>query len=527
MSIEQEKETISLIEILNEVKSHRRFLVFNTIIWIAVAVFYIMLTPNEYSAGASIVLTPARITGATQGTAVGNAVVQLDSAQAESQTQVLRSERNLRSVYSIYRDQLVGRGVSDKSSASFLEFLKGHPRPETQLVAQDNPSDAREFQRFADRVNVRRVGASYVLELTYRAASPQLAAKVANSIALQYLFSQIELKAASMERGGEFLQSRIGDIQRQRAAAKAGVENGELPSIILPDADAQIISAATAPLSKSWPANGLILAFSIVISALVSLLVIVVRSAIYPTIRSARSVRRNLGIQCTGEFKLDEPRNVEKFNGHLVALMLPKHANTRLRDYIYTIRNLAANVIGIRSGELPVINCMLPVCSGKKHAFTALAVGYSIAMSGKKVLLVDLDLDEAVLTSLLAPEAKTGLYDLAPGIETSASDLLHNVHERVRFLPARSLQLPYNPNVYGSDPFYASIVKTVSDADVIIACLPRFTSAANLQGAGAFLGSITVVLEPGSVSSHSAREMIAAIRSVGSILVGCVLIRGG
>jgi uncharacterized protein involved in exopolysaccharide biosynthesis/Mrp family chromosome partitioning ATPase len=84
------------------------------------------------------------------------------------------------------------------------------------------------FDRIVDRVaaglTVRRVGTSYLINISYRSRDPAKAAKIANSFANSYLDTQFEEKFDLTRGAAGWLEARIQKLQRDVATAEAAVD---------------------------------------------------------------------------------------------------------------------------------------------------------------------------------------------------------------------------------------------------------------------------------------------------------------
>ncbi|MCJ2070600.1 Wzz/FepE/Etk N-terminal domain-containing protein [Methylobacterium sp. J-030] len=260
------------------------------------ALLYIFLTPPQYSATAAIILNPSLPAGGASGSrAETGAMVGLDNFQAESQIQVLKSERILNAVF----DKL-----NLLESKSIAENIKDSDKLRSNLSSKNAAEDSasvkssnrKAFEAFSNRVNVKRVGNSYVLEVSYQALEPAESARIANAICMQYIASQVELRAASIQRGTEYLQGRIASMKAQLAAADEGVRTGAVPNFQFPDADAQIISAAAPPLTRSSPKTGTTFAITLTLSLLIGISTIVVREFFDNSVKSPSQIKYLLDI---------------------------------------------------------------------------------------------------------------------------------------------------------------------------------------------------------------------------------------
>ena len=182
---------------------------------------YLSYARIEYSATAQIALeSRLRLPPGSDPSASALSPT-LDSAQAESQVQVIKSISNLQYVFdSLNLEALfIGDPVTPNFAARMLGFLL--PQQEEtveQIKSKDRLRREAAFNAFSNQVAVRRLGQSYILEITYRATTAEMASKVANSIAASYIRGQIIYRGFSDQRSSDFLQGRISSLQSQRAS---------------------------------------------------------------------------------------------------------------------------------------------------------------------------------------------------------------------------------------------------------------------------------------------------------------------
>jgi succinoglycan biosynthesis transport protein ExoP len=76
---------------------------------------------------------------------------------------------------------------------------------------------------FQSRLEVRRVGLTYVIAIGFRSPSPDGAAQVANAVANAYIDDQLEAKYAAARRAGVWLQTRLNELRDQASTAERAV----------------------------------------------------------------------------------------------------------------------------------------------------------------------------------------------------------------------------------------------------------------------------------------------------------------
>jgi succinoglycan biosynthesis transport protein ExoP len=73
------------------------------------------------------------------------------------------------------------------------------------------------------QLEVRRVGQSYMLNIEFRSANPEQAAKIANAMIDGYVYEQLNAKYQSNRRAGDWLQERLQNLREQAASAERAV----------------------------------------------------------------------------------------------------------------------------------------------------------------------------------------------------------------------------------------------------------------------------------------------------------------
>ena len=76
---------------------------------------------------------------------------------------------------------------------------------------------------FMAQRDVTRVAETYVLDISYTAGNPNLAAKMANALADAYIDDQLDAKYQNTRRANKWLQDRIKDLRAQAEAADLAV----------------------------------------------------------------------------------------------------------------------------------------------------------------------------------------------------------------------------------------------------------------------------------------------------------------
>lgn len=280
--------------------------------------FYIAVAPTIYRATTLVSIDPKVDSAFHRQTVVSDA--NADSALVESEAEILRSPQIARAV--VERETLTGESVlsggggARRNLAAMLDSLnrmlggvEGSTLGRLAALVQP-PVSSSEVERVSEqlqrRVDVKRVGATYVIAVTADLPDPQLAARIANAYSQAFIAARLDAQRENARRSSDLLNERASELQRQAVSAELAVEEMRLGGgpdaasaasakvnlrnlestartyralydrflqsyaeasqsglVVLPRAS--IVSAATPPLAKYWPNVTLVLAAALVI----------------------------------------------------------------------------------------------------------------------------------------------------------------------------------------------------------------------------------------------------------------------
>jgi uncharacterized protein involved in exopolysaccharide biosynthesis/Mrp family chromosome partitioning ATPase len=178
----------------------------------------------------------------------------IDEQAVTSQTQVVSSRDLAREV--IKKENLADNPEFDPSAGGLSPLRAilgafGIGRSPTEMTKEE-----RTLEAYYDRLNVSAIDKSRVITIDFSSANPDLAARVANAIAENYLSMQARAKQSQTRAAGDWLAGEIEKMRKRVADAEAKVEeyrsrtnlfvganNTSLPSQQLSDLNAQIAAA--------------------------------------------------------------------------------------------------------------------------------------------------------------------------------------------------------------------------------------------------------------------------------------------
>jgi succinoglycan biosynthesis transport protein ExoP len=198
-------------------------ILFLTFVAIAAGSVYLFTTPPSFTALTKLIIDTRKMNLFQQQAVVGDAP--LDSASVDSQIELLRSENVILSVIKDLRLTEDPEFVRPRRGlvGATLGFIPS-------LLSSGGGGQPSEFQLtrtamgvFSGGLEVRRVGLSYVIDISFRSYNPERAAQVANAVADAYIVDQLEAKYQATRRASIWLQDRIKELREQAMTAERAV----------------------------------------------------------------------------------------------------------------------------------------------------------------------------------------------------------------------------------------------------------------------------------------------------------------
>ena len=484
-------------------------------------ILYTATMQPEFVAAAQIVLEPRlRLpTGTDAAAAAAAASPSLDSAQADSQLQVIRSARNLRYVFDTlnlkddpsFADK--GPGVVGRLIGSITSIVPRSEGPAGSVADTVRRAQEIAYQNFSDRVQVRRLGQSYVLEVSFRGSTPEMTARLTNSIAAAYIRDQVLVHAVSEQRGTEFLQGRISMIQAEKKAADEAVATGLITDFQFPDSDARIVGSAPQPLNATYPQTKLNVLLALVLSLVTGVGTIAIAHNFDRTLRSPAQVRRLLGVDCL----VVMPRYR---GGKLKSTTVLDEPDAEFSMACRVLRTVLFSAGGkLQHASIGFVSCN----DGDGCSTLAVSLARLLAASGNNVLLMDANLPKPSLTHLLAPAATFGLDELilSPSLNGSLKEV--PLAPFLGFVPAVAEGRRANPNAFlGGYPMQTALAQINGTRNIILD-LPTPRVSSDAQAVGNMLTGVVLVASLNRTKLDDLGETIRALRSANSRVLGVVL----
>jgi succinoglycan biosynthesis transport protein ExoP len=197
-------------------------MIITLLVCLGLAGSYLMSATKRYTGTAVLMIDSRKMQGLqTQGTP-GTGDNPIDSAMVDSQVEVLKSETIASAVI---------KDLHLLDSPEFMRADDGLFSSLTQLfsdfIPDEKPSDLELMRGAIGRVQgnltIKRVGLSYVIEIAYQSTSRELAARIANAIAENYITDSLESKYQASRRAAVWLQDRLKELRAQASTAERSV----------------------------------------------------------------------------------------------------------------------------------------------------------------------------------------------------------------------------------------------------------------------------------------------------------------
>ncbi|WP_419829252.1 Wzz/FepE/Etk N-terminal domain-containing protein [Methylobacterium sp.] len=493
------------------------------LIWIFFTVLcsfvYLHNTMPTYTASANLILEPRR--AASNGTNQDG--ITLDLARAESELQVLKSERLLSHVFSALNLENVPElkispvGLYNTLKHEFARFGKAdEPRP-------SNVEELRQiiFMAFTGRVGVRRIGQSYVFEISYTSTSPDLAQKIANSIACTYIWQSLSNKADQARNGGEIIQGRLNALATQVKVAAAGSEKGTFPEGPTPDADARIISVALQPLSPSAPNKLLVLSVGVVFGSLTGLFALFVFLSFDQRIYSSKQLRMMGGVPFLGSVPALRQARGSRNQIGITSLV----ASQPRLPFSLAVRNLKTSIYletKRRSNDDFYSLAVTSGTDGSGVSTICAALAFMMKQAGTPVTLITTVADKSESPKEFSFFKLSNLERSGQLCDQDLRKLKQDL-QGISFYPGLIPTEDVDVSSFlGSADFY-SIIALEKKSSVVIVDLPPLRKNGDVRSAAAKCDFVLFVVDRARTDLETVRTSFDSLSDAGACVIGTVL----
>lgn len=196
-------------------------MIITMLLCVAIAGVYLVSAPKRFTGTAVLLMDSRKMQGLqTQVGASGDNPI--DTAMVDSQVEVLKSETIASAVI---------KDLRLLDSPEFMRedegLLSGVNRLFASFFPASKPADdglmRTAIGRIVSGLTIKRVAQSYVIEISYQSLSPDLAARIANAVAENYIIDSLESKYQASRRAAVWLQDRLKELRAQASTAERAV----------------------------------------------------------------------------------------------------------------------------------------------------------------------------------------------------------------------------------------------------------------------------------------------------------------
>jgi uncharacterized protein involved in exopolysaccharide biosynthesis len=201
---------VSLVEVLAFIRRHLSIISLTTLATLGIAILYLITAVPTFTAKAELVVDSKAIDPTSVSTIV------------ESQIRIIKSESIASAVIGKLGLAQDPEFEADQASllhsmTSSISRLLGWSKPETKANAARYIVES--FQR---KLSAKRLGGTYLVEITFDSRDPDRAAQILNAVAENYITRQ-------MDKGGlqeaKWVKDRLNELSTQALAAQKALED--------------------------------------------------------------------------------------------------------------------------------------------------------------------------------------------------------------------------------------------------------------------------------------------------------------
>ncbi|TYO60837.1 polysaccharide biosynthesis tyrosine autokinase [Bradyrhizobium hipponense] len=216
-------------------------IIFTLLLCICLAGVYVFTAPKRYTGTAILMIDSRKMQGLqtqAQTTGTDNPI---DSAMVDSQVELLKSEaiasKVIKDLKLVESSEFMSDGAGVLSTISnTISGLFSESKPPTQEQLLRGA-----LARFANGLSIKRVGVSYVIEISFQALSQEQAAQIANAVADDYIVDSLESKYQASRRAAVWLQDRLKELRSQASTAERTVADFKAKNNII-DAGGRLLT---------------------------------------------------------------------------------------------------------------------------------------------------------------------------------------------------------------------------------------------------------------------------------------------
>jgi succinoglycan biosynthesis transport protein ExoP len=188
---------------------------------VALAGLYFFTAQPKFTSTAKLIIDSRKTQMLQQQTPMG-VDSPIDSPMVDSQVEILKSENVelavIRDLHLIDEPEFTqpGGGLVGTIISGIMSLFPSDPKSEYELTRTA-------LAKFDNALIIKRVGMSYVIEISFQSISSDRSARIANAVAEAYIVDSLEAKYQASRRAATWLQDRLKELRAQASAADRSV----------------------------------------------------------------------------------------------------------------------------------------------------------------------------------------------------------------------------------------------------------------------------------------------------------------
>ena len=293
---------------------------------------------------------------------------------------------------------------------------------------------------------------------------------------------------------------------------------------------AEIITAATTPMTRSSPKTLLILTGAALLGTLFGICAAFARERMDSTFRTSAQIEQLTGQECLGILpKISLPE--KKKSPNFAERMLPTElgifryvTEAPFSRFAETLRGVkvAVDFSGTAS-QSPIVGFISAL---PREGKTTVAANFAalLAQNGYKLLLIDGDLRNPSMTRELIGETKRGLITVIQDLKEMSQVVWRDPISGFDFLPVETeLHIIHTSHIISSTRMAQILARSRESYDFIIIDLPPITPVVDVKAISHLIDKFVMIVEWGNTSKEAVLEALNKIGSAREQILGVVL----
>lgn len=215
-----------VLQLWRSAVAYRRMILGFVCVFVLLAIGYLVITPKQYLATSEMIIDPRKSEDVVpQHSSAPQVDAPVDASVVESEGTVLESENVIQKV--IKKLDLVN-SPTFADPHGLIPTIKSLTAPVLSRLFNISPTTDYERLRatvedFQSRLTVKRVGVTYVFDISFLSPDPQEAANVANAVAAAYVDDLLGAKYSARLRASDWMQDRLKALSKQTSDAERTV----------------------------------------------------------------------------------------------------------------------------------------------------------------------------------------------------------------------------------------------------------------------------------------------------------------